>query len=823
VSGEPGIGKTTIVEDFLHLLQAQQSGHLVACGRCSERQEGTEAFLPVLDALADLSRGDQDASVARIMKVVAPTWHAQVTRSAAAADASRAASQPAMLREFCNLLEELSRVTPVVLFFDDAHWADASTVDLISYLGRHGQRLRVLLIVTFRPTEMLLGPHPLHRVKLDLQGQGVCSELPLSFLERQQIDSYLSLAFPGHDFPPAFADLIHARTEGSPLFMVDLLRYLRASGVITESRGRWCLAREVPDLKEELPESVRGMIERKLDQLDDESRRLLAAAAVQGYEFDSTVIAEAVQRDAATVEERLQVLQRVHGLVRLLRDDAFPDRTLTQRYAFVHVLYQQALWTGIAPTRRASLSLALARSLERHHGSRGSDAAAEIACLYEAGREFGQAARYFHLAAQNGGQVFAHREAVKLAQRGIRLLEELPESAERAAIEFPLQTTLGLQLQVTQGYAADAAKRAYDRARVLCPETRNSAPLFPVLWGLWLYYKVRSQLPRAQEIAEELLALARGLNDPDLAIQAHQALGITALCRGNPASALRHVEQVATLYHPQRHGLHALLFGQDPGVICKAYGAVALWLLGFPDAARRQSEEAVAMSRRLSPTSQSVALHFAAMLHQMCRNPSKARECAEASSAIAAEHGLSFWLAGGGVMNGWSRCAAGDAEAGIAQLRQGLLDWAATGSVTYRTYYLGLLAEALGSIGQVVEARSVLDEALSLVQKTDESFYEAELWRLRGELVVKGGNEPASDRVAAANEAFDRAIAISRPQEAKSLELRAAMSQVRLARRLGSSAPSERFLAEMRAFFSQGFDTPDLQEAGDLLTIDAAK
>jgi predicted ATPase len=821
VAGEPGIGKTTLVEDFLDELPGPGRTCRVARGRCSERLAGSEAYLPVLDALGDLLRRETSGAVARLLKVVAPTWFAQVAPAAPSSPdptgESRAFSQPAMLREFGNLLQEVSRLGPVVLFFDDVHWADVSTVDLLAHLGRHCPGLRVLVLVTYRPTELLLGPHPFHRVKLELQGKGACTELPLGFLGRPDVDRYLALAFPDHAFPEDFVDLVYARTEGSPLFLADLLRYLRERGVIAESGGRWSLARELPDLRQELPESVRGMIQRKLEQPSAGDRRLLAAASVQGHEFDSAVLAGALRLDAAEVEERLQVLDRVHGLVRLVREYEFPDRTLTLRYAFVHVLYQQALYTDLPPSRRAALSVALARTLEGYHGEGNLSAAAELACLYEVGRDWERAARQFYLAAQNAARVFAHREAVELARRGLGLLEALPQTPARTALELWLQTTLGLQLQVTEGYAAPAAEPAYSRARELCPREPDAAPLFPVLWGLWLFHKVRSELPRAREMAEQLFALARRLNDPDLALQAQQALGLTALCRGEPAAALRHVEQVATLYDPNRHRTHAFLFGQDPGVICKAYGAVALWLLGYPDAAERQSNAAIGMSHELSPTSQAVALHFAAMLHQLRRDGPRTRACAEASGAIAAEHGFSFWRAGGAVMSGWALAAGGAAAEGLGRLRQGLADWHATGSVTYRTYYLGLLAEVLAEQGQAEEAGRLLDEALALVQQTDERLYEAELHRLRGELLRSGPAAPGPAALQRVEEDFCRALDIARRQQAKSLALRAAMSLAQLGQSRGRPEEGRELLAEVYGWFTEGFDTRDLQEARALL------
>jgi predicted ATPase/predicted Ser/Thr protein kinase len=834
VAGEPGIGKTTLVEDFLAELGPSRPC-LVARGRCSERQAQAAAYLPVIDALADLLRGEARETTTRMLQVVAPTWFAQLALPSEAKPAelrlptvnldpdccdvapARAFSQQAMLREFANLLTEVSRLRPVVLFFDDVHWADHSTVDLLAYFGRHCQQLPVLIIATYRPTEVLLGPHPFHHVKLELIGHGAGTDLVLSFLAREQINRYLDIAYPGHTFPDDFADLVHARTEGSPLFMVDLLRYLGERGVIAQDRDCWKLARDVPDLRHDIPSTVRSMIQRKFERLDDGDRRLLGAAAAQGHEFDSAAVATALALDAADVEERLQRLERVHGLVRLLWEDEFPDRTLSQRYAFVHALYQQALFTELSPTRRAALSKSLAQAIERFHDSDSSPAAAELADLYETGRDLAQAARHFHVAAQNAAWVFAHRDAVALARRALAHLQSLPPSPERDRLELPLQTTLGLQLQVTEGYAADSARQAYERARELCPEG-NPAALFPVLWGLWLVHKVRSELPYSEQLAGELLNLARQLHDPNLALQAHQALGLTALCRGQPAAALRHVEQVATLYHPQRHRAHSFLFGQDPGVICKAYGAVALWLLGFPDAAQRESEAAIVMSRELSPTSQVVALHFAAMVYQLCRLPTEAARCANASAALSAEHGFPFWLAGAEIIGGWADVvqSATDrqaAEQGLARLRAGLADWEATGSVTYRTYYDALLADALMQLNEPAESRRVLDQSLQLCRQTDEQMVAAELHRLRGQLAQREGTPPM------ARADLESAVTIAQRQEARSLELRAAISLVRLLQHHSLPADdARRMLATLLDSLAEGGPSADQSDARALLT-----
>lgn len=817
VTGEPGIGKSTLVEDFLEGLESQGTVQ-IARGRCSERQASASAYLPIVDALADLVRGETGEAVARHLRVVAPTWSAQLAPGSRYGTVPPVAhTQQAMLREIATLLTAVSRIGTVVLFIDDVHWSDVSTVDLLAYLGQHCRERPVLIIVTYRPTELLLGPHPFHRVKLDLQAQGVCHELALGFLGRTEIENYLSLTFPDHAFPEHFTELVHSRTEGSPLFVADLLRYLRERGVIAEFEGRWRLARELPVIWQDLPETVRSMIQRKLERLSENDRWLLSIAATQGHQFDSTIVAEAAGLDPADIEERLQLLDRVHGLVRLLREDEFADGTPTLRYSFVHVLYQQALFGSLLPTRRRAVNKSLAEAWEKHLGDEPSAFAAELACLYEAGREPSRAARQYHLAAQHAAWVFAHREAVGLARRGLDLLAELPRSPERDALELPLQTLLGLQLQVTEGYAARSAEVAYERARTLC--ALSPEKLFPVLWGLWLVRKVRNELHRAQILAHELLDLARELNAPDLGMQAHQALGLTALCRGKPADALKHVEQVATLYDPERHRAHAFHFGQDPGVICKAYGAIALWLLGFPDAALRQSDEAIAMSQGLSPNSQAVAYFFAAIVHHLCRDPNRARENAEACALISGEHGFRFWQAGSTIIGGWALTASGETHIGLDRLKQGLADWRATSSLTYLTYFHALQTESLLALQEWEGALRVIEDGLNLVEISDERMIEAELHRLRGLVRQQlAGNETARLKEAEAD--FRHAIQIARQQEARSLELRATLNLAHHQDGLGLRGDGRELLVRLVNESVEESTSRERLEALELLQVD---
>ena len=269
----------------------------------------------------------------------------------------KAASQERMKRELANFLQAVARARPLVLFFDDLHWADVSTIDLLSFLAGKFDALNVLIVVTYRPSDMLLAKHPFLQIKPDLQARGVCRELLLEFLTEAEIAEYLALEFPGHRFPAEFPQA-DSREDGRQSVVYGRPGALPARSQRDCARRAvsWTLAQALPDIERELPESVRGMIERKIAQLSEEDRKLLTAASVQGYEFDSAVVAQVLNLDADEVEERLEKLERVFAFVKLASEAEFPNRTLTLKYRFVHVLYQNALYASLRATRKATLS-----------------------------------------------------------------------------------------------------------------------------------------------------------------------------------------------------------------------------------------------------------------------------------------------------------------------------------------------------------------------------------------------------------------------------------------------------------------------------------
>jgi predicted ATPase len=820
VTGEPGLGKTTLVDEFLDELTASDRLCGIGRGHCSERLAGTEAYLPFLEALDSLLVGADGAAVAQVMKLVAPTWYVQLVPQAVhdpslariLADA-QGASQERLKRDLGLFLQEVSRLRPLVLFLDDVHWADVSTVDLLAYLGVRCTKLRLLLVLTYRPADLLLSQHSFGPVKLELQGRGILREIALPFLSRDDLDRYLGLAFPGHDFPDEFAAVIHARTGGNPLFMVDLLRYLCDRAILVDTVGHWTLAQPVPDFQRELPESVRSMIRRKIDQLSEGDGTLLKAASVQGPEFDSAVVARVLGREAAEVEERLEVLERVHAVVRLLRVQEFPDRTLTLRYRFVHVLYQNTLYAALQPTRKAAWSATAALALLDHYGETCTAVAAELALLHEAARDPARAAHYFLMAAENAVRLAAHHEAATLARRGLNLLQTLPATSEHSRQELNLLLALGVSLLATKGFAAPEVEQTYLRARELCQRSDDIQTLFPVLYGLWNVYLVRCALSQCTELAAQMFGLAEDQADPVYQLVAHNALQQPLFHLGDFTAARRNQERGLAHYDARKHGHLTAIYGEDPGVGCLVYGAATLWHLGYPEQALRSLEAGRRLAEELAnPFNVAQSLYYGAFTLLARRDVDRAREWAAALMELCDEQGFSLLFAGGMILHGWTLTAQGQMEEGLRRMREGLAAWQATGAVSHRHYQLALLAEALGRNGQEKEGLNFLAEALALVHSNGEAFWEAELYRLQGELLLRRPEVEPSEREAAET-CFRRSLGVARRQQAKTLELRAALGTSRLYYTQGRCAEARQGLAETYGWFTEGFDTLDLQEA----------
>jgi predicted ATPase len=737
-----------------------------------------------------------------------------------------------MLREIGDALDVLTADEPLVLILEDLHWSDCSTLDLVSYLARQRQAAKLMLIGTYRPVELAITGHPLKSVKQELVARRQCEELPLDYLTADSVASYLSLRFPGHRFPEELANLIHQRTEGNPLFMVNAVDYLVTEQSIRKAEPGWQLAVDISQIDVGVPDGIRQMIEKHLDHLSQEQQRMLEAASVAGNEFSPLAVAEISGEDGSLVEDWCNDLAREH---RFIQDCGFkeaPGGEVVARYGFVHALYQNVLYDRLSASRRIQLHRRMGELGERQYGERAGEIATELAMHFERGAKFEAAVKYLQKAAENGIRRFAYRGAVELAQRGLELLGRLPDTKERAEQELWLQITLGVPLIATRGYAAPEVCSAYTRARELCRRLGDTPEISNVLWGLWLFYLLRAELGTTREIAEEFLQLAERLSYSGLEMRGHFTMEVTLIHLGEFEKAIEHFEKALVLYDPEQQRDESLRYSQNSGVGTKCHAAWALWIIGRPDRALERIDQALQLAQALSePHGLAHACFFAAILHQLRREVRRAQDFAEAGIAISRKHELVLYEAMATIVRGWALTEQGNKLEGIEQMREGIAAHKATGTEVLLPHFLALLAEALGKDGQADEGLRQLEEALAIAHRNGDRYYEAELYRIKGELLLvrtRGLRSDAAETIEGRAEAettvfeqvescFRRSFETARQQKAESWKLRAAMSLSHLYEDQGRRGPAYDLLSETYNSFHEGFDTADLREAKALL------
>ena len=373
----------------------------------------------------------------------------------------------------------------------------------------------------------------------------------------------------------------------------------------------------------------------------------------------------------------------------------------------------------------------------------------------------------------------------------------------------------------TKGYAAPEVELVYARAQELCQQVGETPQSFSVLRGLWVVHEMRAELQTARELCEQLLALAQHLDDPDLRIEVHRALGNTLLWMGEFAHARQHLTKAVALYDPERHRALAFQYGTDPRTVCLLYESLALWVMGYSDQAVRKGQEALALAQADSHShSLAVALNWTGVLHQLRCEAGLAQERAEAVITLSQQRGFPHWLMLGTILRDWAIAEQTNNESSVRQMQEDLAAWRATGAELLRPYFLGLLAEQCGKVGRFEKGLVLLDEAMVAVNKNAERFSEAELYRLRGTLLLNQGGKrgiPGSRSGSEAERCFQKALLIARQQGAKSWELRAAINLAQLWSKQDRRAEARRLLTEVVEWFTEGLQTPDLQSAHALL------
>ena len=811
LSGEAGIGKSRLVQVLKEHVATEPQTWLTPC-QCSPYHEHS-ALYPWIDLLERVAlRFEREESsqqklrklegfvvqyglpLAEAVPLFAALLSLPLTADYAPLTVSAEQHKQKTLQGLLTILLHIAAQQPVLLVMEDLHWVDPSTLELLSLLVDQGPTARILALFTFRPD---FSP--------PWTGRSHVTQVTLSRLPRRQAAEMTARVAHSKVLPAEVVEQIVAKTDGVPLFVEELTKMVLESGLLHERDERYTLTGLLPPLA--IPATLHDSLMARLDRLAA-VKALAQLGATLGREFSYTLL-----RAVAPWDE--EILYR--GLHQLVEAEFLYQRGVPPQatYTFKHALIQDVAYQSLLKSTRQHYHQRIAQVLEARFADLCETQPELLAQHYTEAGLLAQALPYWQRAGQRAIERSACVEAVGHLSKGLDVLATLADTPARTQHELELQTMLGPALLHTKGYAAPEVAAVYTRARELCQQVGETPQLFPVLWGLWYFYTIRADFQTARELEAQYLTLARRVHDPALLLQAHFMRATTALHLGELVQARASTERVMTLYNPQQHRAHLLLYGEETGIIAHAYIGRSLWLLGYPDQAVRLSQEGVRLAQELQhPPSLAFALTWAATVRQYCREAHTTHEQAEALIALSTEQGLAIWAAYGMVLHGWASAQQGQWDEGIAQMRRGAAAWRATGAEVDVPYFLVLLAEAYGHVGQVDVGLALLAEAALVVNK-GERYWEAELYRVKGELLLAR----AAAQHTEAETALQQALEVARGQQAKSLELRAALRLSRLWQHQGKGPEAHALLAPIYAYFTEGFATADLQEAQAWLAV----
>ncbi|UXN66317.1 AAA family ATPase (plasmid) [Phyllobacterium sp. A18/5-2] len=812
LAGEPGIGKSRLVRALRR--RVESGPHMTVSHYCSpyhrtsrlhpvisllERAAGFVAEdsvgvrLDKLESLLALSTED----VASAAPLLAALLSVPESDRYPPLELSPHKQKERTLEILVDQLIGLAKRQPVLAVYEDVHWADPTSLELLDLVIDSVQSLPVLVLITFR-SEFV--PPWLHYPHV--------TALTLSRLSRRQSAAMVGRLTGGRALPTEVLNRIVAKTDGVPLFVEELTRALIETKLLRDEGDHYALASPLSTLA--IPTTLQESLLARLDRLAP-AREVAQVAAAIGREFSHELLAAAVSLPANEMQGALEDLI-ASGLV-------FRHGTsLRTAYSFKHALVRDAAYATLVRTKRQRLHAGIARAIDQRFPEMIQAEPELLAHHYTEAGLLKPAIDYWLKAGQADIARSATEEAITHLNRGLELLASLPDDAARWRQELELQVALGVALMAAKGWAAPEVGWANARARELCELLGDDSRLFPVLYGEWVFRVVRAELEAGRKAGEELLRRAQEQEDVAAETIGNRIVGTEALLRGEIAIARIYLERSIALYDPQRHRSLAFLFAQDPRVAGLSVLSWALLALGLPDQAQTRSKEALAYATDLSHRNTlGYALLYGCILSQLRGDQEEACERADSLITLARTQGSPHFLGAGMVVRGWTLGQTGELQAAITQIREGLASWQATGAGFLLPFFLNLLAQVETQAGGAKKGLDLLAKARCRVRETGERWFEAELHRQTGELMLQ---LPMSYRTAA-EARLRRATTIARQQSTNLWELRAATSLARLLVEQKRGGEAHDLLAPLCSKFTEGSGTLDLQLAQQVL-CDAA-
>jgi class 3 adenylate cyclase/predicted ATPase len=803
ISGEPGLGKSRITAALEERLHAEP--HLRLRYFCS-RYHQDSALFPFIDQLGRASGfARDDPPAAKLEKLAALLARAAPPGEDAAfiadllslptserhplPDLNAQQKKERTLEALIRQLEGLARRQPVVMVFEDAHWIDPTSRELLDLTVERVRNLPVLLIVTFRP-----------EFQPPWTGQPHVSMVALNRLDRHDRTALVAQIAGGKALPDEVVDQIVERTDGVPLFVEELTKSVLESGLLLEEADRYVLDGALPPFA--IPTTLHDSLMARLDRLA--SVRLVAqTGAAIGREF-SYALLRAVSRLS---EDELQA-----ALARLVDSELVFQRGIPPEavYTFKHALVQDAARGSLLRSSRQQLHAQITAVLEAHSPELMDSQPELFAQHYAEAGLVEKSVTYWGRAGHSSVARSAMPEAAAQFQKGLDQLALLLDTPERQRQELELRSALGAVLIAVKGFAAPETGQAYARARALWEQLGSPSEFLQVPYGQSLYHLYRSEFDLALRLDEDLLRLSSQCNDSAGLVLGHQSFGRNLFFVGRFLSSRSHLEEALTLYDPISHRSLGHQVGTHPQVNSQAYLGIVLFCLGLPNQALERSSAAIAEARRLThPPSLAGNLATGVRLRLLVGDTAALGEWVDQLVMVTTEQGFPHWRAMGTICRGWVKVKNGDVAEGISLLRSG--GAAARAAGAWRPHNIALLAAACDSAGQVEEGLVLLDDALQIVERTGERWFAAELYRHKGQLMARQGDSEAAEKL------YRKALSIAEEQEAKLWELRAATSLASLRRDQGRRTEAHDLLAPVYGWFTEGFETPDLKDAKALL------